>query len=191
MTFARSDRSDAEELLIHDRRLVVESPAEQGSVEFSDSLENSVPLESPRVTFVPVARPAAVSPPLANDPTETIIRLWGERLIVDRKRRKVGEVVIRKEIETHVVEIPVRREKLIVEQVSPEYEELAVVDLGQIPTDDLNSIESVEVSPSATATPTIVGEFTTIDGAIAFLRAIASESNTDLKTVKISVKGGF
>ena len=62
-----------------------------------------------------------------------IIRLLGERVVIDRNKRKVGEVVVRKEIgiRTIQVEIPVRYEKLIVEQVSPEYKQLAEIDLGQ------------------------------------------------------------
>ena len=67
--------------------------------------------------------------------TEEKISLLEERLIVDFVRRKSGEIVIRKEIETCLlqVEIPVRREKLIVEQVSPEYKRLAEINLGQEP----------------------------------------------------------
>jgi stress response protein YsnF len=62
---------------------------------------------------------------------EEIIPLLAERVIVDRHKRKSGEVVIRKVIETEIIEVLVRREKLIVEQVSPEYKELAVIDLGR------------------------------------------------------------
>lgn len=64
---------------------------------------------------------------------EEIVRLLGERLIVDRSKRKVGEVIVRKEIETRMVQVqvPVRHEKLIVEQVSPERKQLAEIDLGQ------------------------------------------------------------
>jgi hypothetical protein len=60
--------------------------------------------------------------------------LLEERLMVDLNRRKIGEIVIRKEIVTQLVrvQVPVRREKLIVEQVSPEYELLAEIDLGQV-----------------------------------------------------------
>ena len=71
---------------------------------------------------------------------EEIIPLLAERVIVDRHKRKSGEVVIRKVIETEVIEVLVRREKLIVEQVSPEYKELAVIDLGRT---------SVEETPPA------------------------------------------
>jgi hypothetical protein len=65
--------------------------------------------------------------------TEEIIYLLEERLMVDINRHKTGEIVVRKEIETQLlhVEVPVRREKLIVEQVSPEYKLLAQIDLGQ------------------------------------------------------------
>jgi stress response protein YsnF len=62
---------------------------------------------------------------------EEIIPLLAERVVVDRQKRKKGEIVVRKVIETEVIEVLVRREKLIVEQVSPEYKELAVIDLGQ------------------------------------------------------------
>ena len=62
---------------------------------------------------------------------ETIIRLLEERLVVDSSKRKIGEVIVRKEIETRMVQVPVRREKLIVEQVSPEHKQLAEIDLGQ------------------------------------------------------------
>lgn len=67
---------------------------------------------------------------------EEVIPLWAERLIVDRHKRKAGEVVVRKVIETEVIEVIVRREKLIVEQVSPEYKELATIDLGRISVEE-------------------------------------------------------
>lgn len=52
--------------------------------------------------------------------------------MIDSHKRKVGEVIVRKEIETRIIEVPVRREKLIVEQISPTFKQLAVVDLGQV-----------------------------------------------------------
>lgn len=63
--------------------------------------------------------------------SQDIIRLLGERLVVDRSKRKVGEVIVRKEIVTRMIQVPVRYEKLIVEQVSPERKQLAEIDLGQ------------------------------------------------------------
>jgi stress response protein YsnF len=75
------------------------------------------------------ARPVAANSSIVEEET---IRLLEERLLVDRHRRKVGEVIVRKVIETHTVEVPVRREKLIVEQVSPEQKQLAVLDLHEL-----------------------------------------------------------
>jgi Domain of unknown function (DUF2382) len=65
--------------------------------------------------------------------TSEVFQLLEERLMVDLTRRKTGEIVVRKEVDTQTlyVEVPVRREKLIVEQVSPEYKLLAQIDLGR------------------------------------------------------------
>ncbi|MEA5607357.1 DUF2382 domain-containing protein [Nodularia spumigena UHCC 0060] len=60
---------------------------------------------------------------------EDIVSLIEERLIADHKQHKIGEVIVRKKIETRMVQVPVRREKLIVEQVSPENKQLAEIDL--------------------------------------------------------------
>ncbi|MGG6268386.1 DUF2382 domain-containing protein [Leptolyngbya sp. AN03gr2] len=62
---------------------------------------------------------------------EEAIQLLEERLVVRSHKRKVGEIVVRKEIETHMVEVPVRREKLIVEQVEPGYERIAELTIGE------------------------------------------------------------
>jgi stress response protein YsnF len=65
--------------------------------------------------------------------TQKIIPLLEERLIVNFTQRKTGEVVVRKVVETKIVNIniPVRSEKLIVEQVTPTYKQLATVELGE------------------------------------------------------------
>ena len=82
--------------------------------------------------------------PVLEGVAEEKISLLEERLMVDFIRRKVGEIVIRKEIETCLlqVEVPVRREKLIVEQVSPGYKRLAEIDLGQEPILDSSIVSS-------------------------------------------------
>lgn len=72
---------------------------------------------------LPMAHANTLSP-------EQAIQLLEERLVVRSDKQKVGEIVVRKEVETRMVEVPVRREKLIVEQVQPKYERLAEIDLG-------------------------------------------------------------
>jgi Domain of unknown function (DUF2382) len=92
-----------------------------------------------------VANPAKVL-------TEQVISLLEERLVVDITRRKVGDIVVRKEIETQLVQVqvPIRREKLIVEQVSPEYKRIAEIDLGSQHVDPEVFTSSIEREFSST-----------------------------------------
>ena len=75
--------------------------------------------------------------------SQDIVRLVEERLVVNRSKRKIGEVIVRKEIETRIIQVPVRYEKLIVEQVSPERKQLVEINLGQA---DGTGIELTEVT---------------------------------------------
>lgn len=69
-----------------------------------------------------------------DEESEKKIELLEEKVVVNRNRKKVGEVVVRKQVETKIidVQIPVREEKLIIEQVGSDgIEKLAEVDLVQ------------------------------------------------------------
>lgn len=55
------------------------------------------------------------------------ISLLEEKLQVARRKQKVGEVVIRKQVETRMISIPIRREKLIVERIGENPEQLTEV----------------------------------------------------------------
>ena len=114
---------------------------------------------------------------------EETFQLLAERLVVDLHRRKVGEIVVRKEVETRIVEVPIRREKLIVEQVSPEYKQLAIVDLGQAQDTDINSFEAVEVN----LRPVVSGKFNSPESAMRFLEAIANQLTSSQQEVQITV----
>ena len=59
------------------------------------------------------------------------ISLLEEKLVVKRQKHKLGEVVVRKEVETRTIHIPIRREKLIVEKVGATTEHLTEVNLGE------------------------------------------------------------
>jgi hypothetical protein len=107
------------------------------------------------------------------DTVETVVPLLEERLVVNFHRRKVGELIVRKEIETRIVEVPLRREKLIVEQVSPEYEQLAVVDLGSTYIEESGSLDK-------TLATTVQAKFTSANAAIEFLESIAGYSGLGL-----------
>nr|WP_232224217.1 DUF2382 domain-containing protein [Mastigocladopsis repens] len=124
------------------------------------------------------------------DSVEDIIRLLEERLVIDRSKRKVGEVIVRKEIETQIVQVPIRREKLIVEQVSPERKQLAEIDLGQgeIFGVDLNENEKeTPLFANSNGALTVRGEFTSPKIASLLLNAIALERNHGCKAVQVTI----
>jgi hypothetical protein len=119
---------------------------------------------------------------------EQIIRLVEERLVVESTKRKVGEVIVRKVIETRMVQVPVRREMLIVEQISPEHKQLAEIDLGQgeITGVDLTEVERLEVRPFDNGL-TVSGEFSSPKIANLLLNAIALERNHGCKQVRVTI----
>lgn len=119
---------------------------------------------------------------------EKIIPLLEERLVVGSNKQKVGEVIVRKQIETRMIQVPVRREKLIVEQVSPEHHQLAEIDLGQgeIPGIDLTEGEGWEVA-SSNGLLTVSGEFSSPKIASLLLNAIALERNHGCKQVRVTI----
>jgi len=73
---------------------------------------------------------------------ETTIQLLEERLVVVMHRQKLGEVIVRKIVDIEMVEVPIRREKLIVEQISPDHRQLAVIDLG-LDSDQVSRVEGM------------------------------------------------
>lgn len=114
---------------------------------------------------------------------EEIIRLLEEKLVVERSKQKVGEVVVRKEIETRLVQVPVKREKLIVEQVSPERKQLAEIDLGQ---GEVTGVEVVQTT-STEAQPTVKGEFLSPQAASDLLEAIALQKRHGCAKVRVEI----
>lgn len=119
---------------------------------------------------------------------EQIIRLLEERLVVESSKRKVGEVIVRKEIETRMIQVPVRREKLIVEQISPEHKQLAEIDLGQeeISGIELTEVERLEVQHFGSGLM-VSGEFSSPKTASLLLNAIALEQNHGCNQVRVTI----
>ncbi|MFM9263691.1 YsnF/AvaK domain-containing protein [Tychonema sp. BBK16] len=114
---------------------------------------------------------------------QEVIRLLEERLVINRSKRKVGEVIVRKEIETRMVQVPIQREKLIVEQVGDDPKVLAEIDLGegQITGIDLNAIK---VEPSE---PTVIAEFASVQKASKMLNLIASQPRHGCVKVRLEI----
>ena len=133
---------------------------------------------------------------------EEIIRLLGERVVVERKKRKVGEVIVRKQIETRMVQVPVRYEKLIVEQVGAQPKQLAEIILGEVTDNDgipetvTTKTDSQEVNPnliledinsSLNAGLTVRGKFNSPKIASLLLNAIALERTHGCQQVRVEI----
>jgi len=81
------------------------------------------------------------------------ISLLEEKLQVARRKEKIGEVVIRKQVETRMVHLPIRREKLIVEKVGKNPERLAEIVLTEetvngIKYDELDRNNNIDINQS-------------------------------------------
>lgn len=112
---------------------------------------------------------------MRTDLREEVLQLLEERVVVDRSRRKVGEVIVRKEVETVMVQVPIRRERLIVEQVSPEHKELASIDLsqgeitglelGSVVSNGSSSLTSMTSQPAPSSSSMVTVSFSSIEAA--------------------------
>jgi hypothetical protein len=119
---------------------------------------------------------------------EKIISLLEERLIIDHKKRKIGEVIVRKEIETRMIQVPVRREKLIIEQISPEHQQLVEIDLSQGEISGLELTTNTEIAPiSIDSGLTVSGEFSSPKIASLLLNAIALEHEQTSQRVQVRI----
>ncbi|MEA5575211.1 DUF2382 domain-containing protein [Anabaena sp. UHCC 0451] len=120
---------------------------------------------------------------------EKIIPLLEERLFVHHSKHKVGEVIVRKEIEIQMIQVPVRREKLIVEQISPEHQQLVEIDLGQGEISGIELIKEKLIEEVNTLDNELIvsGKFSSPKIASLLLNAIALEKNHGSQQVKIEI----
>jgi stress response protein YsnF len=114
---------------------------------------------------------------------QEVIRLLEERLVINRSKRKVGEVIVRKEIETRMVQVPIQWEKLIVEQVGDDPKVLAEIDLGE---GSITGIDLTEIK-SDRQEPTVKAEFTSVQKASKILNSIASQPRHGCVKVRIEL----
>ncbi|MGB3137838.1 MAG: DUF2382 domain-containing protein [Nodosilinea sp.] len=101
--------------------------------------------------------------------TEKTIQLVEERLVVNRKRVKVGEISVRRVVETEIVEVPIRREKLVVERIG-EGNPLVEITLGE-PRLRGNGFDSSSGIDSNTDDLTASGSLATIRDVVSFLES--------------------
>lgn len=115
------------------------------------------------------------------------VQLLQEQLIVNRHKRKIGEVVVRKEVKTRLVQVqvPVRQEKLIVEQVSPELKQLAEIELGE--SESVISDWTEERTENIDIQYLIEGEFSSPRVTSDVLAAIALEKAHGCKRIRVEI----
>ncbi|HEY9861297.1 MAG TPA: DUF2382 domain-containing protein [Candidatus Obscuribacterales bacterium] len=145
---------------------------------FTDSIPNQNPLD------LPLEGDRVNDTAMTHVVEEEAIRLLEERLVVDRSKHKIGEVIVRKAVETQIVEVPVRREKLIVEQISPEHRQLAEIDLSQ---GDLTAVELANAMTADSQQSVVRGEFTSPSAASQFLDAIAKTHRHGCEKIQVEI----
>ena len=176
--FINIDNSQVQDLPEYKERESIDGVMEQNLTDMEQNPDN----------FPEFPKNSEIASGEENKVEEEIIRLLGERLVVERSKRKVGEVIVRKEIETRMIQVPVRREKLIVEQVSPEHKRLAEIDLGE---EEISSLplkaEQTNEAASYDGSLTVSGEFHSPKIASLLLNAIALEKNHKCKKVRVTI----
>jgi hypothetical protein len=108
------------------------------------------------------------------------IPLWSEKLTVNRRQRKVGEVIVRKQVETRMIQVPIQEEKIIIERIGENPEQLAEVVIN---TSLVNGVPSNNFARENTLHLT-KSHYLSVEMAQNFLKAIAllpSAANTTIR----------
>ncbi|BAU64204.1 hypothetical protein STA3757_15750 [Stanieria sp. NIES-3757] len=169
--------------------LTAKSESELRKINFELIQEVNVPhkqivvnLNSKQVEQLPLYQPVPQSQQLQKTAInhheyefERTIPLLEERIIVNRRQNKAGEIVVRKQIETRIVEVPLRREILIIEQVEPENKLLATIDLEK---ETINQSNYNHTGVNATEY-LVKGEFESLEVANQILHKISQLPSSD------------
>lgn len=136
----------------------------------------------------PLRGPAPIKVTSEEVTQEVYIQLLAERLAISYHKHKVGEVIIRKEIETEIIEVPIRREKLVVEQVSPEHRKLAEIDLGNDKIDSLELKDHQFRDSQSHSNLTIHGEISSPKMVAWLFDSIARQTQPGCKNIRIEIE---
>lgn len=111
------------------------------------------------------------------------ISLLEEKLVVKRQKRKVGEVIVRKEIETRMIHLPIRREKLVIEKAGATNEYVTEVDLGE---GQINGVKFSELGDTQDLYSSQSG-FVSIESAQKLLAAVSDRFDSLKVKVRIEI----
>ena len=119
------------------------------------------------------------------NPEDIKLSLLEEKLKVIRHKHKIGEVVVRKKVETRVAKIPLRREKLIIERIGKNPEQLTEVIISE---DKINGFNYDELEP-ASSQPSQVAKtkYINLEKAQSIIEAIAALSATEKPKIRLEI----
>ncbi|KAM3113802.1 YsnF/AvaK domain-containing protein [Phormidesmis sp. 146-33] len=163
--------------------IIIEQDNQAQEIEV-DTLENQPIPEQAQGVIEHVDSPKVLSETVVQ---EESIQLLEERLKVDYTKHKVGEVIVRKEIETRMIQVPVRREKLIVEQISPDRRQLAEIDLGEDGISDLN-LQDYIPDTHQISNHIVSGEFDSPKTAAWLMDTIAHQLRHGCKRIRVEIE---
>jgi stress response protein YsnF len=111
------------------------------------------------------------------------IPLWSEKLTVNCRQRKVGEVIVRKQVETRMIQVPIKEEKLIIERIGENPEQLAEVVIN---TNQVNGVQLNRLAQENTLHLT-KSHYLSVEMAQNLLKAIALLPSAAKTTVRLEV----
>ena len=114
----------------------------------------------------------------------TQIPLLEEKLQIARRKRKVGEVIVRKEVETQIVKVPIRREKLIVESIGKNPERLTEVVIAE---EKISGFKYEELNHSDDSIHITKSHFLDVKTAQELLEAVAYLSSAKDARVRLEI----
>lgn len=111
------------------------------------------------------------------------ISLLEEKLKIDRRKRKVGEVIVYKQVETKMVQVPIRREKLIVKRIGKQPEQLVEVTINN---EEVNGFDLAELADKDTLHIT-KSNFIAVQTAQELLEAVAHLSSATNAKIRLEI----
>ena len=112
------------------------------------------------------------------------VKLYEEKLKVTRRQQKIGEVIVRKQVETRMVQIPISREKLIVERVGQNPERLTEVVISE---GKVNGFKYDQLNHQDNTLHTSTSQYLEVATAQQLLEAIANLNSASQVRVRLEI----
>ena len=112
------------------------------------------------------------------------LSLLEEKLRVVRHKHKVGEVVVRKQVETRIAKIPLRREKLIIERIGKNPQQLTEVVISE---EKVNGFNYDELEPANSQLNAAKSKYVSVEQAQNILKEIEQLSAINKPKIRIEI----